>query len=191
MGAPGRGRPQARRPGALAFPSADKAGEFVQNSAEKWKNCANQTISTTNRAGETVKWALASLNGEPPSITLNETQVGASNNWGCQRALSAVSNVVVDVNGRMSRVPWNFGGGPVSIRLRSPDHCARRVRHVWRAVGVLGGTPDTYHTAGLKRGTATSSSTTPGTTSVNGCGYHIANEGRQLADKMVAKVKGR
>ncbi len=59
------------------------------------------------------------------------------------------------------------------------------------AVGVLGGTPDTYHTAGLKRGTATSSSTTPGTTSVNGCGYHIANEGRQLADKMVAKVKGR
>lgn len=31
---------------------------------------------------------------------------------------------------RMSRVPWNFGGGPVSIRLRSPDHCARRVRHV-------------------------------------------------------------
>jgi hypothetical protein len=33
---------------------------------------------------------------------------------------------------RMSRVLWNFGGGPVSIRLRSPDHCARRVRHVWR-----------------------------------------------------------
>jgi hypothetical protein len=25
---------------------------------------------------------------------------------------------------RMSRVPWNFGGGPVSIRLRSPRHCA-------------------------------------------------------------------
>ena len=31
---------------------------------------------------------------------------------------------------RMSRVPWNFGGGPVSIRLRSPRHCARRVRQV-------------------------------------------------------------
>ena len=28
----------------------------------------------------------------------------------------------------MSRVPWNFGGGPVSIRLRSPDHRAPRVR---------------------------------------------------------------
>ena len=34
---------------------------------------------------------------------------------------------------RMSRVPWNFGGGPVSIRLRSPDHCARRVRQIRRS----------------------------------------------------------
>ncbi len=25
---------------------------------------------------------------------------------------------------RLSRVPWNLGGGPVSIRLRSPRHCA-------------------------------------------------------------------
>jgi hypothetical protein len=33
------------------------------------------------------------------------------------------------------------------------------------AVGVLGGTPDTYQTAGLERGTATSTSTRPGTTS--------------------------
>ncbi len=31
------------------------------------------------------------------------------------------------VTKRMSRVPWNFGGGPVSIRLRSRgDHCSRR-----------------------------------------------------------------
>src|SRR5882757_3109884 len=33
------------------------------------------------------------------------------------------------------------------------------------AVGVLGGTPDTYHTAGIERGTATSTSARPGTTS--------------------------
>jgi len=43
---------------------------------------------------------------------------------------------------RMSRVPWNFGGGPVSIRLRSRcDHCSRfrqfRRRHAFRA--LLGG----------------------------------------------------
>ncbi|UGT93764.1 sensor domain-containing protein [Mycobacterium ostraviense] len=105
---------------AVTFPSADKAHQFVQNSADKWKSCANQTVSATNTAGNTVKWTLASLNGEPPTITLSELQLGASNNWGCQRALSAVSNVVIDVNA---------------------------------------------------------------------CGYRIADEGRQLADKMVAKVQ--
>ncbi|MCX2716101.1 hypothetical protein, partial [Mycolicibacterium sp. J2] len=39
--------------------------------------------------------------------------------------------IVPDIK-RLSRVPWNFGGGPVSIRLRSPDHCARRVRQIGR-----------------------------------------------------------
>ena len=34
--------------------------------------------------------------------------------------------------GRMSRVPWNFGGGPVSIRLRSRRHCAPRIRQIRR-----------------------------------------------------------
>lgn len=34
-------------------------------------------------------------------------------------------------------------------------------------LGVLGGTPDTYQPAGLKRGTATSNSTPAGTTSLN------------------------
>ena len=33
---------------------------------------------------------------------------------------------------RMSRAPWNFGGGSVSIRLRSPDHCAPQVRQIRR-----------------------------------------------------------
>jgi hypothetical protein len=34
----------------------------------------------------------------------------------------------------------------------------------------FGGTPDTYHTAGIERGTATSSSTRPGTTSTRETG---------------------
>ena len=38
------------------------------------------------------------------------------------------------------------------------------------AVGVLGGSPDTYHTAGLKRGTATSTSTRPGSMPCNSRG---------------------
>ena len=51
----------------------------------------------------------------------------------------------VEARPRMSRVPWNFGGGPVSIRLRSRLECCSRLRqfrrrHALRArpVGLAG-----------------------------------------------------
>ena len=66
----------------------------------------------------------------------NEARV-ARFHWNYQPFICVNTGIpvtVVDVDtknggdpGGMSRVPWNFGGGPVSIRLRSPDHCARRV----------------------------------------------------------------
>lgn len=83
---------------AVTFPSVAEASRFVQNSADKWKNCANQTVTETFVSGQPSKWTFASLNGKPPTITLNRVQVGASNNRGCQHALSAVSNVVIDVD---------------------------------------------------------------------------------------------
>ncbi|WP_156905035.1 sensor domain-containing protein [Mycobacterium kansasii] len=118
---PGRFHAHWVNQAAVTFASGDDATRFVQNSADKWKNCANRTVTVTNSKGETFRWSFTSLNGRPPNISLSDLQEGASNNWGCQHALSAVSNVVIDVNA---------------------------------------------------------------------CGYHIASEGRQLADKMVAKVAG-
>ncbi|VBA62373.1 Serine/threonine-protein kinase PknH [Mycobacterium attenuatum] len=119
---PGRVHAHWVNQAAVTFASADDATRFVQTSTDKWKNCANRTVSVTNSKGETFRWSFTSLSGRPPNISLNDLQEGASNNWGCQHALSAVFNVVIDVNA---------------------------------------------------------------------CGYHIADEGRQLADKMVAKVAGR
>jgi len=40
--------------------------------------------------------------------------------------------------GRMSRVPWNFGGGPMIIRLRSRSHHDGRHRHSARRHAVRG-----------------------------------------------------
>ena len=50
-----------------------------------------------------------------------------------KRVSAATAQAILAIEVRMSRVPWNFGGGPVSIRLRSPDHCALRVRHFRRS----------------------------------------------------------
>ncbi|ORW91515.1 serine/threonine protein kinase [Mycobacterium szulgai] len=81
---------------AIAFPSADKARDFVQTSAGKWKNCAGKTVTVTNK-GKTYRWTFAQVEGSPPRITVVDTQEGADG-WECQRALSVANNVVADVN---------------------------------------------------------------------------------------------
>lgn len=78
------------------FPSADRAKNFVQISAEKWKGCAGKTVTVTNK-GKTYRWTFAQLQGTPPRVTLRDTQEGADG-WECQRALNVANNVVVDIN---------------------------------------------------------------------------------------------
>jgi serine/threonine-protein kinase len=82
----------------VLFPSAEKAKAFLQTSAEKWKSCANKTVSVTNtNKGKTYRWSLAEITGEPPKFSVVEMQE-AADGWGCQRALGVANNVVADVN---------------------------------------------------------------------------------------------
>ncbi|BBZ42955.1 serine/threonine-protein kinase PknH/PknJ [Mycobacterium parmense] len=80
----------------VAFPSAEKANSFLQSSADKWKACAGQTVTVTNK-GNTYRWAFAQVQGAPPKIAVMDSQEGADG-WECQRAMSVANNVVVDVN---------------------------------------------------------------------------------------------
>lgn len=83
-----------------SFPSADQALAFVQNLANNWRGCAGQTITAqtipVGVAGGTStqgQYTLGSLVGDMPTIAVS--QHGASGD--CQRAVSAVSNLVIDV----------------------------------------------------------------------------------------------
>ena len=80
----------------VAFPSADKAKDFLQESAAKWKPCAGQTVTVTSQ-GKTYRWTLAQIVGGPPKITVMQTQEGADG-WECQRAMSVANNVIIDAN---------------------------------------------------------------------------------------------
>lgn len=80
----------------VLFPSADKAKSFLQTSLQKWKGCAGQTVTVTNKS-KTYRWTFAQVQGAPPKITLMDTQEGADG-WECQRALSVANNVIVDIN---------------------------------------------------------------------------------------------
>ena len=81
---------------AVSFASPADALDFVTASLSKWKSCAGKTVTTTESENATAGWQLSSPGGSPPKITTSATQVGGKG-WICQRALNAVSNVVLDV----------------------------------------------------------------------------------------------
>lgn len=77
------------------FPDADKANEFLRTAAGQWKACEGQTVTVT--AGAVDTWLIGTGTGEPPSIALLENRTDVEG-WANQRAMRAVSNVVIDVS---------------------------------------------------------------------------------------------
>ncbi len=80
---------------AVSFPSADQARGFVRNSEPSWKTCAGQTVTDTAPQGS-LRYKFGDVTGDPPKIVQSETLQG-SNGASCQHALSATSNVILDV----------------------------------------------------------------------------------------------
>jgi serine/threonine kinase PknH len=79
---------------AVSFPTADKAQAFVAAQADKWKACNGLAVTLTapRALGH---WTFGSLTGAAPKVTQVRTREdGAST---CQRVLSAVSDIVLDV----------------------------------------------------------------------------------------------
>ena len=79
---------------AVSFPTADNAQAFVAAQADKWRACNGLavTLTTPSAIGH---WTFGPLTGAAPKITQVRTRRdGAS---ACQRVLSAVSDVVLDV----------------------------------------------------------------------------------------------
>jgi hypothetical protein len=81
---------------AVAFPNAEKAQAFVTASAEKWRACANQPVTVTTDQNRVFHWTFGNVTGAPPTITQVRTPADTSRP-ACQRVLSAVSDVVLDV----------------------------------------------------------------------------------------------
>jgi serine/threonine kinase PknH len=80
---------------AVSFPSAQLAHAFVRTSADKWQACVGQTLTVTQPNNKIFHWNFQNLTGSPPKIAQIHTQASGSRT--CQRALSAVSHVVIDV----------------------------------------------------------------------------------------------
>jgi serine/threonine kinase PknH len=86
---------------ALTFPSADQAVGLVKSAAAKIGACAGQSI-TQSQGGASIRWTIGNLVGDVPTVTQVNAQQG--NSFTCQRAMSAVLNVVVDVDACAAQV---------------------------------------------------------------------------------------
>jgi hypothetical protein len=77
---------------AVSFQTSTEAQEFVKASAGKWKACNNVGVKFNNKAN----WTFGTVAEAPSKITLSRTP-GDPNRPSCERVLSAVSDVVLDV----------------------------------------------------------------------------------------------
>jgi len=78
----------------VLYPSADMAQKFFDDSKSKWQDCANYAVSVDD-GGTSYMWQLEDVTIKDTMITQFTTQDKADG-WGCQHAVSPVSNVIVE-----------------------------------------------------------------------------------------------
>ena len=79
---------------AVLYPTAEKAQKFLDESKSAWQGCAGYSVSVDN-SDATYLWQIDSLTTEDTVITQMTAQEDAEG-WGCQHAMSVVSNVIVE-----------------------------------------------------------------------------------------------
>lgn len=77
----------------VRFPSAARARDFFNTSAQQWAACDQFTDSYTDM--QWTKGQLNTANGTLSAITVPQTT--APSGWGCERALATANNVIIDV----------------------------------------------------------------------------------------------
>jgi hypothetical protein len=78
----------------VAFPSAEQANAFLDNSADKWQACAGQAVTITDDSGDHHPTFLDVARADS-QITQKSTFEGAGG-YGCEHSLRTYSNVILE-----------------------------------------------------------------------------------------------
>lgn len=82
----------------VSFGNAGQAKAFVDTQSRKWSGCAYKTVNATLGHGPNQDWHVVNPSSSAGVLTVSTSvQVSGTGTWGCQRALTAKSNVVIDV----------------------------------------------------------------------------------------------
>lgn len=79
----------------IDFTSAQAANDFAARQAQAWAKCNDKPLTSSAPGQEPITWSVGTTTNRNGMISVLLTQEGGSG-WGCQRALTARNNIVVD-----------------------------------------------------------------------------------------------
>ena len=81
----------------IAYPTAEAAAKVVANQFAQWSACSGRTVTSTPPPPRTPRlFTFGAVTNTGGILSMTQTSVDNAT-WGCQRALAARSNVVIDI----------------------------------------------------------------------------------------------
>jgi hypothetical protein len=103
----------------VLFPIVEKAGAFIDASAQQWLACRQYTHTQSES-----QWSVGQISNANGTLSTTATQQNASApGWGCGRALALRNNVIIDIN--------TCSANPADSALRIAEQIAANVTARW------------------------------------------------------------
>jgi hypothetical protein len=103
----------------VLFPIVEKAGAFIDASAQQWSACRQYTHTQSES-----QWSVGQISNANGTLSTTVTQQNASApGWGCGRALALSNNVIIDIN--------TCSANPADSALKIAEQIAANVTARW------------------------------------------------------------
>lgn len=103
----------------VLFPIVEKAGAFIDVSAQQWLACRQYTHTQSES-----QWSVGQISNANGTLSTTATQQNASApGWGCGRALALRNNVIIDIN--------TCSANPADSALKIAEQIAANVTARW------------------------------------------------------------
>ena len=103
----------------VLFPIAEKAGAFLDASAQQWPSCRQYTHTQSES-----QWSVGQISNANRTLSTIATQHDASApGWACGRALALSNNVIIDIN--------TCSPNPADSALKIANQIAANVKARW------------------------------------------------------------
>jgi hypothetical protein len=103
----------------VLFPTAEKAREFLDASAQQWPACRQYTHTQSES-----QWSVGEFSNANGTLSTTATQENASApGWRCERALALRNNVIIDIN--------TCSADPANSALKIAEQIAGNVSARW------------------------------------------------------------